>query len=231
VTRRKPITAAELETQLNQDPAYLARIAARDELFQELRQRCAAASAPVLAELRALGYQVQDIGDLVSSGSRYDSAVPVLIEWLPKVEEPSVKEEIARTLSVPWGKSAVPVLLEEFRRPSLTPGVRWAIGNALFVVAGDSVRDELVALARDPSFGDARQMVVMALGKMKTNTAAVVDVLVGLLGDEQVTGHAVIALGKLKDRRAHDAVAALETHPKAWVRAEVKKALARMDRQ
>lgn len=232
MTSRKPVTADELMTRLNQDPAYLARVAARDALVEERGRRYREAAAPVAAELRGLGYHVEDIGDLRHLGARYTNAVPVLIEWLTKVDEPSVKEDIVRTLSVPWAKSAAPVLIEEFRRVEDATGtsIRWVIGNALSVVAGDPVCDDLVDLARDRRYGRAREMVVVALGRMKMKTACVVDVLIELLADEDVAGHAVIALGKLKDRRAREAVAALQNHPKAWVRAEVKKALARMDR-
>lgn len=217
---------------MSQDPAYLARVAARDAMVEERHRRYLEAAAPVLVELRSLGYQLEAIGDLVRSGARYANAVPVLIEWLTKVDEPSVKEDIVRTLSVPWAKSAAPALIEEFRRVEDATGtsIRWVIGNALSVVAGDPVCDDLVGLARDRRYGRAREMVVVALGKMKKNAASVMDVLIELLADEDVAGHAVIALGKLKDRRAREAVAALQNHPKAWVRAEVKKALARMDR-
>jgi hypothetical protein len=230
MTNRKPVTADELMRRLNQDPAYLARVAARDAVVEERGRRYREAAAPVVAELRGLGYQVTDIGDLRHSGARYANAVPVLIQWLTRAEERSVKEDIVRTLSVPWAKSAAPTLVQEFRRVEDETGtsIRWVIGNALSVVAGDSVCDDLVGLARDHQFGRAREMVVVALGNMKT--PYVVDVLIELLPDEDVTGHAVMALGKLRAKRAREAVAALQNHPKAWVRAEVKKALARMDR-
>jgi HEAT repeat protein len=73
-------------------------------------------------------------------------------------------------------------------------------------------------------------MVAVALGRMKRRASEAVDVLVELLPDEDVTGHAVIALGKLKNPRSGEAIAALQNHRKTWVRAEVKKALVRIDK-
>jgi HEAT repeat protein len=100
------------------------------------------------------------------------------------------------------------------------------------IASGTATTDGFYLRRQDANnwYGRARQMVVVALGKMKKNAASVMDVLIELLVDEDVAGHAVIALGKLKDQRAREAVAALQNHPKAWVRAEVKKALARMER-
>jgi hypothetical protein len=43
--------------------------------------------------------------------------------------------------------------------------LRWAIGNALDVVADDQVSDDLIDLAADRRYGTARQMIVLALGK------------------------------------------------------------------
>jgi len=75
------------------------------------------------------------------------------------------------------------------RRPGLDP--QWAIGNALWIVADDSVFEDIAALAADPKHGKAREMVVVALGNMQNPEA--VEVLRRLLRDDQVAGHAVMA--------------------------------------
>ena len=69
----------------------------------------------------------------------------------------------------------------------------------------------------------------MALGRMKKRASEAVDVLVELLPDEDVTGHDVIALGKLKDRDPERQSPRFRT-TQTWVRAEVKRALARIDK-
>jgi HEAT repeat protein len=70
---------------------------------------------------------------------------------------------------------------------------------------------------------------VLALGNL--THPRVVDVLVELLGDEEVAGHAVIALGKLRAPSARAALEPFLDHHKAWVRQEARKALAALGRK
>ena len=107
-------------------------------------------------------------------------------------------------------------------------GLRWTIANALAVVADDSVLDEVVALLQNPKYGLAREMLAVALANMKTPRA--VDVLIESLGDPELAGHAVKALGKLRSKRAESAIRPLADHPRAWIRTEAKKALASINR-
>jgi HEAT repeat protein len=107
-------------------------------------------------------------------------------------------------------------------------GIKWAIGNALSVVADDKVFNEIVELVQDPHNGRSRQMMVIALGNMKDLHAE--EVLIGLLGDEEVVGHAIIALGKLKSQKAYPDLERFLSHPKAWIRKAAKQALARIDK-
>lgn len=102
----------------------------------------------------------------------------------------------------------------------------WAIGNSLEVVANDSVANDLFALATDGSYGRAREMVVLGLARLSSPRAE--QVLIDLLNDEGVVGHAVIALGKRRSRAAVPIIARLLQHPKPWVRKEARKALARI---
>lgn len=190
----------------------------------------------LIDDLRRTGVPVGDLWDLVNAKVQYRSAIPVLIDWLREVDarvpvsdRPKVREGLVRALSVPAARpAAAPILIEEFRRapdPSGL-GLGWVVGNALSVVADDSVFDEVAALAQDSRFGKARQMVVLGLARSKDPRA--VPLLVGLLNDEDVVAHAVMALGKLKPPGVRPAVERLLDHPQALVRREAKKALARL---
>jgi HEAT repeat protein len=130
---------------------------------------------------------------------------------------------------VPWARDAAPLLLAEFERAedATGAGLRWAIGNALEVVANDDIADEMIKLATDRRYGKAREMVVVGLGKLKNPRVA--DVL-NLLTDEDVVGHAVMALGRLRARRARSRIEPLLNHPKPWIREEAKKALTNIDK-
>jgi hypothetical protein len=190
------------------------------------------AVAPVIEDLRAVGFEVATVQDLRRVGVPYSEAIPVLLRWLPRVEYPPLKEDIVRTLSVPWASPmALRPLLTEFERTpaSEESGLRWAIGNALEVLGDDSVFEELAAIARNPAYGRSRQMVVVALGRMRNPAAA--QILIDLLGDEQVAGHAVKALRRLRAPAARERLAAMSNHPKTWIRNEVKKALDAIEKE
>ncbi len=187
---------------------------------------------PILAALEAVGFAVRSVADLRHSGARYREAIPVLVDWLPRVADPKVKGEIVRALSVPWAKPlAIEPLLREFRhlQASADPtgtGLRWTIGNALEVLFADAELEAFTDLARDERYGKARQMIVLGLGKSKR--PEVVEVLLNLIDDPDVDGHAVKALGKLKAPSARSALENKLTDSRAWVRSEARKGLAKL---
>ncbi len=233
--RAGPVTAGELMAKLEQDPAYHARIAERERGWAAARAHYFAVAAPVLADLAEAGYPVELISDLQQAGVRYPGAIPTLVHWLPRIADRKVKESIVRALSVPWAKPlATPVLIEAFRALPQTDdsegtGLRWAIGNALEVLADKGVLDDLIAIALDRRYGLARQMVVLGLARPRD--ARVIPMLISLLGDEDVQGHAALALGKLRAREAREPLAELAEHAsKPWVRKEARSALAKIDK-
>lgn len=187
-------------------------------------------TAGVMADLAASGYEVASVADLRSSGTRYRSAVPVLLGWLGRVESTFEKEEIVRALSVPWARDeALGPLIDAFRTvprdgDQAEELLRWAIGNALEVLWDDSRFDELVSLARDESFGKAREMVVLGIGRSKRPAAG--DVLIQLLDDPVVSGHAVKALRRLQVSAARAGLERMLDDDRAWVRMEAQRALA-----
>jgi hypothetical protein len=213
--------------ELQRDPEYIARMRQREQQQRVSIENYLRAAEPVLRELGAKGFPVSTIGELRQSKAEYRAAVPILLHWLSRVSDPQVKEDIVRTLSVPWAKpDAAPALIEEFRKAE-SEGIRWAIANGLEVTADDTVFGELARLVQDKGYGRAREMLVLALGNMQDPCA--VTVLMALLDDEQMVGHAIMSLGKLKAPTARVRLKELTLHPTAWVRKEAKKALAIID--
>jgi HEAT repeat protein len=155
-----------------------------------------------------------------------------LLRWLPAVDEPGVKEDIVRGLSVSWvANRATAQLIEEFKKSvGSRPALAWAIGNALSIVSVDGFENQIIELARNPAYGMARQMIVMGLGRLRGNSAAE-DAALGLLHDENVRLHAVIALGRMKSKRAVPELEKLLSDKKAAVRKEARKALTEISRQ
>jgi HEAT repeat protein len=189
----------------------------------------------LLHDLASVGYFYSSVSELRVSRLRYREAIPVLIEWFSRTSDPALKGEIVRALSVPWAKpAATPVMIEGFRSldPSLDgsgTGLRWTIGNAIYVLGDDSVFDDLVELATDRKYGRARQMIVLKLGKLKR--PEVVDVLLGLIDDPTVDGHAIDALAGLKVESARSALEGKLDDRRAWVRRAANRGLANLDRQ
>jgi len=223
--KRTRITAGELIAQREKDPIYLARVQetekqrriAVEENFKEL--------APLLTELAVAGYKVRHPQELVRLFPRKE-VIPILLKWLPKLTRPDAKESVVRALSVPWAKpiAAIPLIAEFRNAPdSMNTGLKWAIGNALEIVANDDVFNDIVELVRDKRHGKAREMLAVALGNMKNPQAA--DVLTDLLDDEEVVGHALIGLRILKAKQARTRIELLINHPTAWIRKEAKRAL------
>jgi hypothetical protein len=182
---------------------------------------------PILAKLVEAGYDVGSLAELRHSGVRYRKSVPIMTAALSEITEQKTLMELVRALSVPWAKpDATGPLVDLFRRAedSTGLGLRWAIGNALDVTWDDARFDDLVELARDRAYGRAREMVVLGLGRSKRPEAG--DILIGLLDDPDVNGHAVKALAKLKVPRARPGLERMLDDERAWVRKEAQRALA-----
>jgi hypothetical protein len=125
----------------------------------------------------------------------YERAMPILIKWLPLVETSELKEVIARGMTgEPSARGeGAKALLSEFRRvPDDELSLKWAIGNALSTLADASLADGLIDLLKDPSQGKGRQMLCEAL--RRTNDPRAPDVLINLISDPDVGGHAIAAL-------------------------------------
>ena len=185
----------------------------------------------VTAALNRLGMDVTSVFDLMKWKEAYPSAIPVLLEYLPRVHDLGIKEGIVRALTVNEARGKADVaLVAEFRAvpPSRSAnfGLKWAIGNALSIVATDTVFTDLVELLRDKQNGSSREMLAVALGNMKNSAA--VDVLIELLDDNEVAGHALIGLGKLKAEKARSHIGRFLNHSKPWIRKEAERAIAKL---
>jgi HEAT repeat protein len=189
--------------------------------------------APLLRDLAEVGVQVGDLWDLVNTDATYGAAVPVLLDWLrhaddrvPSQESAQIKEGLLRALTVREARpAAAPEIIREFREID-EPLVRWTAGNALSVVADDSMFDELETLVRDTRYGIARQMIVEGLGRSKDPRAA--GLLIDLLFDDDVVVHALNALTRLRAPGARAAVKTLLDHPRFPVRKNAEKALKKL---
>jgi hypothetical protein len=137
----------------------------QDRKREDLVRRHERIAAPIVADLKEAGFPVHSVDQLPMMGQPYPEAVPILLHWLPRIDDPFTKESIVRALSVPWAKRiATRPLLEEFVRARKEDHMlRWAIGNAVEVIADKSVAEDLQRIVSDPSNGTARRMFVLPL--------------------------------------------------------------------
>ena len=181
-------------------------------------------SRPLIQELNALGYEINTVDDLRDLGRPWQSALPVLLRWLPRVKHPGVKEAIVRDISVPWvGNRATPVLIDEFRKAQPGPGLAWAIGNALSIVGIEGFEHRIIELSKDRASGMARQMIVLSLGRIHTPEAE--DAAMEALEDETVKLHAIFALGDIGTARAIPKLEPFLTDKVSGCRKEAQKAI------
>lgn len=192
------------------------------------------APAAFVDDLARLGVQAADPWELVNRKDPYPAAIPALIDWLARVDievaphnRARFREALVRGLTVRDARGiAGPALVREFRRTDVESTYRWIVANALEVVADDSILTDLIELARDRHYGADRQMLVLAMARMKD--PRVTGVLVELLADDDVAGHAAKALARLKVPLARPALQRLLADPRPWVRAEARRALKRL---
>lgn len=224
------ITAEELRQELASDPEYFAETRAEQLSQEEHERRYEDAARPILEDLAAAGFNVNQIKDVAAGGSDFRDAVPVLLRWLGKTGNYHVEQELVRTLADRAAKpQAGRPLLEYFERLDSEDDepLKSAVANSLSVVAGAELADDLMRLAQDPSHGRSREMLVVGLGRL--DNPRVVRVARQLLDDEQVAGHAVIALGDARAVEARKDIERFTQHEKAWVREEARRALRKIE--
>ncbi len=191
-------------------------------------QREAALNRPILdeilADLAGVGYVVESLPDLpvLCDG---DPAVPVLVGWLSKAPNDSVKAGVVRALTF---KSAdedlASLLIDEFEAASPSSVLGWDLGNALGAMANPTLLDELLRLAQDEKYGRSRSQIVSALGRFRDDER-VLEAVIGLVSDPSVVIEAVGALRKLRTPAAIPTLRSVVDHDDEIVREEAVRGL------
>ncbi|GHT84118.1 hypothetical protein FACS18947_1100 [Bacteroidia bacterium] len=160
----------------------------------------------IYKELENAGVNTAKYNSLLAISESYSKAIPVFVEFLKNEEFDSIrtKEMLVRALTVKEAKGIVnEVLFSEYNRypeEGLFESYRWAIGNAFTVIITARDEDNIIDIVSNKSNGKSRQMFVYALKAIKS--IRVENILIDLLNDSDVTGHAIYALGSIKSQRA-----------------------------
>ena len=243
--RKRPVTADELIARLESEPAWVAR---QENWRVEQRKRIEEYerdAKDLVSDLAAAGFQVTAVSDLYNFGYAYRPVIPILLRWLPRINNLRVKEGIVRALTDGAAKPlAAPLLIEEFRTVTCPKGVtevqlahyKASVANGLSVVADDLVFEEIVDLIQDRRHGWSRAPLAIALQRMKNPAAT--DILMGVLDEDpdlNDPGPALIvdtirALGNRKVSKARTKIERFLDHTSPIVRKEAQKSLDKIER-
>jgi len=184
----------------------------------------------VLADLGKIGIRARSVDDLKYLSNEHRDAIPILMDYIKKLDNERDKEILVRALSKEGFEGVIPTLLNEFKKNEKDTLYKWAIGNALEAISTKRKKfiEEMQKLVLNKKHGKSRQMIVSALGKSKDE--GVVPILIKLLDDEDVVGHALKALTEFRSAKLKHYFESFKDYKVAYIRNIAKKALAQMEK-
>ena len=156
---------------------------------------------------------------------KYKDLIPILLRNLQEIDDENDKEFIVRCLGVKGFSEAVKPLIQEFYKSNKLT-FKWAIGNTLSLIEDKDSLPDLIRIVREKKHGIARQMIVHGLGSFKLEN--VKDVLIELLNDNDVVGHAISAMAKIGDAELVKYIEPFSNYKVKWVRNEADKAIKKL---
>lgn len=178
-------------------------------------------------ELLNLGFNFQVLNQAESLLPKYkDIVLPVVITYYKMAKLKNEKQYLLGWFHHKGLEEVVPMLLEDYYSDN-TDIDKWAIGDRLYQIRSKKYIDDYLKIISDSSYGQDRQMIILLVGKLKVEAA--IPILIGLLEDEGVRLHAIVALGdfKRKDLRPYFERFQNAKHP-GW-RKYAKAALKKLD--
>lgn len=196
--KKKPVSAADLVSKLNADPAFVAERQREEAERQGRATEWRLAEAPLVAELRTAGFGVDSVWDLVNTSVSYPAAIPILVNHLQHPYPARVREGIARALAVPEARLAWDVLTRLYRE-EVIKDAKDGLAVAIAGAADDSVIEEVIDLVRDVRHGASRTLLLGALER--SVTPKIRTALLELEADPEIGEEVQIILRRLGRRR------------------------------
>ncbi|WP_217924594.1 HEAT repeat domain-containing protein [Miltoncostaea oceani] len=204
-----------------------------DDPEEQWRREFEAASADLVEELRAAGFDVTDLSEWsrrrLPSMAAVRAAVPILVRAVGRTDHPGVLVAIVTALTDPRVRAtsiATAPIIDLFRRVTDRggagdDGLADLTARALAILARDEHLEDVADLVRDPQRGRHRLWLFEAVGRMKRPEA--VELCLEMLGDDEIRPWAVRpwairALGDLRSERARPALAEIASRPRPRTR-------------
>lgn len=183
----------------------------------------------LIQDVESLGYKIDSIKELENITKKEKDLVPIMIKHIQLVEPLNLKTWFVNCLSKRGLYGATDFLLEEFKR-SDNSCYKWAIGNALEIIKNPKIKSELLEIAKDKTHGSDRERIVAALGIFR-NDVEVRNVLIDLLNDKDVTGHALEAIKKCGLPEDIPYIEPYLLHKMTWIRREAERAITQIKKR
>lgn len=155
MSKKRPMTAAELMASLNADAEYQDRASEKERSRQERQKALDQLFEPYLKKLHRLGFHGDSLEQIVRVYSPLpEPVVNVLLSALAGIAEPRVLESVVRALGAserPFDGSALAQCFESTDDEAL----KWAIANTVALARPHSIDDWLLALRAMPHWNKA----------------------------------------------------------------------------
>lgn len=163
VKAKKSMTAMELDELLLSCPEWVAQNAEREAKRAAAEAQFRAEEEPMIADLAEVGFEVGSVWDLVNTNKSYPAAIPILLDHLRRPYHKDIRNGIIRALTVKDAKGIVGGIILDELHGETDEENRWALANALTVVADRADRQAIHALLDDPAYMDVGERLTEAL--------------------------------------------------------------------
>ncbi len=192
--KKKPMTASELMTELQNDKSYQDKMQAKEKDRISFEELLRANEKNLVDSVNQKGYQISSVWDLVNAENKYSDVIPILIDHIKQNYHPRIKEGMARALAVPQASNtAWDTLLGEYLRTAADEditeinrrGYKSGLAVALSCLINEKRIEVVLELIQNNKHKSSRIFLLDALRKYKKNQK-VIEVVKKLKNDNDL---------------------------------------------
>lgn len=174
-----------------------------------------------------LDIQIKEYYELLNMRKELKSCIQIIIEYIYIFNASNYKDAMVQLLNSKGFNEATAILLNLYNDKSNNVD-KWNIGATLYSIQDKRFENNYIKIIKDKENGTSRQMIVILLGKLKCEKS--IPVLIELLKDDDVNGHAIMALGYFKDEKLIQYIEPFLNHKQLWIRKEAEKAIRKISK-
>lgn len=209
------------------DPEVAEYLANRERRKAELETKLRLLEAPLLADLRDIGVNVESVNDLINIRRIGPAAIDVMMSWLPRLDDHRLQGMVIRALTAagkPYDARSLIRLFENDVEESL----RWPIAVAMTSPNAKGVSDWLQMAVKKKTYGSARQMLLLAAARHLSRDVALL-LLYSVF--EDLPGHVPEAMGLIGGVEELNFLRSQLHRLQGWQLKEAEKAIGKIQRR